>query len=118
MERILYRIENAFIMVVAFYVFLIYGTTWTGFLIFLGLPKLLLLLPSGWLSNKSYERVHRAVVSLMHSYSMAGAVALFTFLFMDLVLWSILGWVIHIAIDRVIKYKEKDIPHPLFQIRG
>ncbi|RXT13508.1 DUF4260 family protein [Ammoniphilus sp. CFH 90114] len=118
MERILYRIENAFIMVVAFYVFLIYGTTWTGFLIFLALPKLLHLLPSAWLKNKVYELVHRTLVSLLHSYSIAVIVALFTFLFLDLVLWSILGWIIHIAIDRVIKYREKDVPHPLFQTRG
>lgn len=118
MERILYRLENAFIMVVAFYVFLIYGTTWTGFLFFLTLPKLLHLLPASWLRNRPYEIVHRVSVSLLHSYSIAVVVALFTFLFMDLVFWSLLGWIIHIAVDRVIKYREKDVGHPLFQIRG
>lgn len=118
MERVLYRLENAFIMVVAFYVFLIYGTTWTGFLFFLAIPKLLHLLPASWLRNKACEWVHRVVVSLLHSYSIALVVALFTFLFMDLVLWSLLGWIIHIAIDRVIKYREKDVPHPLFEVRG
>lgn len=118
MERILYRLENAFITVVALYVFLIYGTTWTGFLLFLTLPKLLHLIPRSWYKGSLLFKMYHAFYSLLHSYSAVVIVSLVTFLFMDLVLWSILGWVIHIAIDRVIKYKEKSIPHPLFPMRG
>jgi hypothetical protein len=115
MERLLYRLENAFISVLAFYLFLIYGTTWTGFLLFLTLPKWSELLPANWKSNQIYDIFHRVVYSLLHSYSIVVIVALVSFLFMDLVLWSILGWVIHIAIDRVVKYREKAVSHPYFQ---
>lgn len=118
MERILYRLENAFILVIALYVFLIYGTTWTGFLFFLILPKYIHLIPANWYKGTSYEKIHHIFYSILHSYSTVVIVSLFTFLFMNLLLWSILGWVIHIAIERVIKYKKKHIRHPLFEVRG
>lgn len=118
MERVLYRLENAFIMVVALYIFLIYGTTWTGFFLFLALPKMPFILPTSWIKEGRSAKVHHAMVSLLHSYSLVAIVGLFSFLFLNLALWSIAGWVIHIAIDRVVKYREKDVTHPLFEVRG
>jgi hypothetical protein len=114
MERTLYRLENMFIMVTALYVFLIYGTTWTGFLLFLMIPKIMYLFPDSWQNNQKYVRFHQIIVSLLHSYTAVILVALFSFLFMNTVLWSILGWVVHIAVDRVVKYKIKTITHPSF----
>jgi hypothetical protein len=118
MERLLYRLENAFIVIVSLYVFLVYSTTWIEFLFFLTLPKLLYLIPSTWKQKKTVYAVQRNLLTVLHSYSTVVMVAVFCFLFLNIVLWSILGWVIHIAIDRVIKYKEKTMPHPLFQARG
>lgn len=118
MERVLYRMENAFVVIVALYVFLIYGTSWTGFLLFLTLPKCIHLIPENWYRGTAYEKIHHILDSVLHSYSTVAMVSFFTFLFMNLLLWSILGWVIHIAINRVIKYKEKHEHHPLFEVRG
>lgn len=118
MERILYRMENAFVVIVGLYVFLIYGTTWTGFLLFLALPKYIYLIPEHWYKGTAYEKIHQFLDSILHSYSTVMIVSAITFLFMNVLLWSILGWVIHIAIDRVIKYKEKQVRHPLFEVRG
>jgi hypothetical protein len=114
MERTLYRLENMFILITALYIFLIYGTTWTGFLLFLMAPKIMYLFPDSWLRYKGYVRFHQIMISLLHSYSVVILVVLFAFLFMNTVLWSILGWVVHIAVDRVVKYKIKTMTHPLF----
>ncbi|MBP1932918.1 DUF4260 family protein [Ammoniphilus resinae] len=118
MERVLYRLENAFIGIVALYVFLIYGTTWTTFLCFLVLPKVISLLPISSFGNEKGSKAFYVLQSMLHSYSTVAIVAMISFLFLNILFWSIAGWVIHIAIDRVIKYKEKTIPHPLFEVRG
>jgi hypothetical protein len=106
MERLLYRLENVLVMVIAFYLFLLYGTTWTGFILFLTLPKWIILLPK---KPKALVYVYHTSFLLIHSYSLVVIVGLFAFLFIDIVPWSILGWVIHIAAYRVVIYKEKTI---------
>ncbi|HJV46311.1 MAG TPA: DUF4260 family protein, partial [Bacillota bacterium] len=117
-ERMLYRIENGLILIISFYVFLVYETTWTKFLFFLVFPKLIYLIPSHWCWNQSLIMIRRNLIAILHSYSTVVIIAAVFFLFFNMVMWSILGWVIHIAMDRVIKYKEKTLPHPLFQARG
>lgn len=95
------RLENGLILVIAAYLFLIYGTSWAGFFIFIMLPALSHLPARLWKKAENSRLCH-LLHRLVHSYFSVVMIWMFLYFIPGILLWSLLGWIIHIAIERVI----------------
>lgn len=99
MQTVLYKMEHAFVLVLSMYLFSLYGHSWLWFVTYLLLPDILCMVQMR-VGRKQRQRC--PVHSFVHSYIVVILLGLFVFMFFDKVIWALIGWIVHIALDRMV----------------
>lgn len=100
MQRILYKMEHSFVLLISIYIYSLYGISWLWFLLYLAVPDVVCLLPVMLLKNeRAYKEIQRHLYEFSHSYAIVILLGLTIYLLTDFIVcpsWDglcILHWI-------------------------